>query len=322
MTILSPYTVLSLPLTSYSRLLHSRPTLTHSCPLKIASLTDCSILKKYNIPVKVSLPHVGENLQDQTTGSAAFDANLTALDPTGSAGFVGYFSAPDIFGSNFSALSAEVKSQLAEYAATTVKATGGVISTKVTESLFELHHSLIFDSHLPISEILISPSESSVSISYWGLLPFSRGRIHISSSDASTHAANIDPNYFLLPYDVEQQIGTAKMSRAAGSARGLGPYITSETQPGLATVPAEGTHAQWTDWVKSSYRSNFHYISTAAMMSKELGGVVDTDLKVYGTANVRVVDASVLPLQVCGHLTATLYAVAEKAADAIKAAHA
>jgi len=56
------------------------------------------------------------------------------------------------------------------------------------------------------------------------------------------------------------------------------------------------------------------------MMSKELGGVVDPDLKVYGTANVRVVDASVMPTQISGHLTAVIYAIAEKAADAIKKA--
>lgn len=55
------------------------------------------------------------------------------------------------------------------------------------------------------------------------------------------------------------------------------------------------------------------------MMARDLGGVVDPKLKVYGTSNVRVVDASVLPLQVSGHLTATLYALAEKASDIIKA---
>jgi choline dehydrogenase-like flavoprotein len=66
-------------------------------------------------------------------------------------------------------------------------------------------------------------------------------------------------------------------------------------------------------------RSNFHYISTAAMLPQKLGGVVDSNLTVYGTSNVRVVDASVIPLQVCGHLASTLYAIAEKAADMIKA---
>jgi choline dehydrogenase-like flavoprotein len=54
------------------------------------------------------------------------------------------------------------------------------------------------------------------------------------------------------------------------------------------------------------------------MMSKELGGVVDDRLRVYGTMNVRVVDASVMPFQVSGHLTSTLYAISEKGADIIK----
>ena len=54
-------------------------------------------------------------------------------------------------------------------------------------------------------------------------------------------------------------------------------------------------------------------------MPKEIGGVVDETLKVYGTNNVRVVDASVVPFQVCGHLTSTLYAIAERASDFIKA---
>ena len=48
-------------------------------------------------------------------------------------------------------------------------------------------------------------------------------------------------------------------------------------------------------------------------------GVVDAHLKVYDTSNVRVVDASALPLQISAHLSSTLYGVAEKAADLIKA---
>lgn len=54
------------------------------------------------------------------------------------------------------------------------------------------------------------------------------------------------------------------------------------------------------------------------MMARDLGGVVNSEFKVYGVSNLRVVDASVLPLQVSGHLTATLYAIAERALDIIK----
>lgn len=61
-----------------------------------------------------------------------------------------------------------------------------------------------------------------------------------------------------------------------------------------------------------------HPLGTASMMSRELGGVVDPELRVYGTASVRVVDASVLPTQMGGHMTATLYAVTERSSDIIK----
>jgi choline dehydrogenase-like flavoprotein len=57
---------------------------------------------------------------------------------------------------------------------------------------------------------------------------------------------------------------------------------------------------------------------TCAMMPREDGGVVDASLKVYGTANLRIVDASIFPLLPRGSIEATVYAVAEKAADIIR----
>jgi choline dehydrogenase-like flavoprotein len=53
------------------------------------------------------------------------------------------------------------------------------------------------------------------------------------------------------------------------------------------------------------------------MMSRELGGCVDGRLVVYGTKNVRVVDASAMPTQVSAHLSSTLYAFAEKVGSSL-----
>ena len=87
----------------------------------------------------------------------------------------------------------------------------------------------------------------------------------------------------------------------------------------IQTLPTTADDAAWSNYLKSKYRPNWHPLGTAAMLPQSNGGVVSNTLKVYGTSNVRVIDASVLPFQVCGHLTSTLYAIAERAADLIKA---
>ena len=52
---------------------------------------------------------------------------------------------------------------------------------------------------------------------------------------------------------------------------------------------------------------NRHPIGTAAMMSRDLGGVVDSRNRVYGVNGLRVVDGSILPFQVSSHLMSVLY---------------
>lgn len=61
-----------------------------------------------------------------------------------------------------------------------------------------------------------------------------------------------------------------------------------------------------------------HSSGGCSMMPEELGGCVDAQLKVYGIDKLRIVDASLIPLIPAAHLQATMYAVAEKAADIIK----
>ena len=58
------------------------------------------------------------------------------------------------------------------------------------------------------------------------------------------------------------------------------------------------------------------------MLPLEKSGVVDARLKVHGIERLRVVDASVFPLLPRANLQTLVYAVAERAADWIKAEYA
>lgn len=55
------------------------------------------------------------------------------------------------------------------------------------------------------------------------------------------------------------------------------------------------------------------------MLPQNQGGVVDANLRVYGLANVRVADASVVPIALSTHLMASTYGVAEQAGNIIRA---
>ncbi|KAL4999783.1 hypothetical protein BDV10DRAFT_183931 [Aspergillus recurvatus] len=61
-----------------------------------------------------------------------------------------------------------------------------------------------------------------------------------------------------------------------------------------------------------------HVTGTTAMTPRESGGAVDERLRVYGTKNLRVVDAGIIPLIPQGNIQAIVFALAEKAADLIK----
>ena len=58
-----------------------------------------------------------------------------------------------------------------------------------------------------------------------------------------------------------------------------------ENEPG----PDVKTEEDLTKWAVKVSSSDNHVIGSLAMMPRELGGVVDTRLRLYGAQNVRVV---------------------------------
>lgn len=84
--------------------------------------------------------------------------------------------------------------------------------------------------------------------------------------------------------------------------------VPTELLPGANVTSDEDILA----YAKSSASTMFHPSGTSAMMPRELGGVVDSSLRVYGVKNLRVVDASIIPLIPATHIVSTVYAIAEK----------
>lgn len=147
-----------------------------------------------------------------------------------------------------------------------------------------------------------------------GLIPgtvFSRGSSHISSADPS-QPPTIDPKFFANGLDVEVMARHLQTLEKLSSSGALQPFFKAEGLP-----PAKDLEAAKA-FLRDAALTMHHSCGTAAMLPREQGGVVDQELRVYGTKNLRVVDASVFPLIPHANPMTTVYAVAERAADLIR----
>ncbi|KAM6502869.1 alcohol oxidase [Amanita muscaria] len=171
-----------------------------------------------------------------------------------------------------------------------------------------------FPGCLPAPGAVPKPGKHYYSFFVCLLHPFSRGSVHVGSADPL--AAPVIENTALdNEVDMNMMVDAVKFIRKVAETSELGAIGRSELLPGTEVQ----TDDQIREWIKNSVQTMFHPIGTASMLPREDGGVVDPTLKVYGTDNLRVVDASVIPIHISAHTQATVYAIAEKAADIIKA---
>ncbi len=85
-----------------------------------------------------------------------------------------------------------------------------------------------------------------------------------------------------------------------------------ELQSAQFVPPINADEAALNQIIDNGLRTVFHPSGTLAMLPLEQGGVVDSHLRVWGTQNLRVVDASIFPMIPAAHLQAVVYGVAEK----------
>jgi choline dehydrogenase len=143
-----------------------------------------------------------------------------------------------------------------------------------------------------------------------GLLrPKSRGRIKMTSADP-TAPLLIDPKYLSVEADVTSLCAAVEHSRDIGSAAGLSEWRKRE----IARIP-KGKR-EMNEFVERNVGSYWHPVGTCAM-GKHEETVVDSTLRVHGTANLRVADASIMPIIPSGDTNAPTIAIAERAAQMI-----
>jgi len=286
--------------------------------LQHSGIGPASVLSAASVESRVDLP-IGMNLVDQVTTTT----NWQFSGGRGGAQPVLFPQFEDLFdGADEDRMRGILANDLGGYAQSAVD-NGAATNATALQIVLELQRDWILNQGAGIAESFDYSFGSTLGYDSWYLLPFGRGSVKITGSDAyapPSEGISVDPRYFSNDFDRLAQGAISRYTRRVSTSSPLSGSVTGESEPnsGLA---ANADLSAWADWTEGNYRSNWHPIGTAAMMSQEMGGCVDSEYAVYGVDNLRVVDGSVLPFQVSAHLSSVLYGLAERAAEVILAAN-
>ncbi|TFK35075.1 GMC oxidoreductase-domain-containing protein, partial [Crucibulum laeve] len=148
-------------------------------------------------------------------------------------------------------------------------------------------------------------------------------RIHLPTDIRTSLPKILSPHHrpifpaSILPMIEGIMIEATKFSRRLIETKAFSDAGDKGVAPGADVITEEDI----AEYVKNCLSTSF--IPSERLqcyrVPKEDGGVVDERLRVYELINLEVVDASIIPIQLVAHSQATVYAIAEKAADLIKA---
>ncbi|MCJ1382288.1 hypothetical protein MMC17_005401 [Xylographa soralifera] len=323
--------------------------------LELSGIGGHELLKKHGIDTVIDSPHVGENLQDHLMTGISFEVidGIQTADPlmrrepqalqaaqemyqtkktgpfcVGGIGSYAYLPVLELVDpdgkqrqSDILAMFPASSTAHGEAATAHEEAVRQVIESGDDGSgalfLFQAqevtHENEATDTHGPVYQ-----PGNFASIGCIQTHPLSKGRSHISSNEPGAKP-DIDPCYFSHPLDLEL------MSRHL-----LTCLKIRDSEPISSYFKPDGKRNHDKAYIKNledakqylvdTAKTTYHCCGTCSMRPMDRGGVVDSELRVWGTRNLRVVDASIFPLISRGNTMSTVYAVAEKAADLIKTA--
>jgi choline dehydrogenase len=141
--------------------------------------------------------------------------------------------------------------------------------------------------------------------------PASRGRLWLQSADPLA-PPRIDPGYFSDPEDLRYAKEGLRALLDIGAQQPFASNVQALNLPDR--VPDD---AALTEHIRRWSQTEYHAVGTCAMGVDE-SSVVDPSLRVRGMADLRVIDASVMPSIISGNTNAAAIMIAEKGADLIK----
>ncbi|KAJ6489660.1 alcohol oxidase [Mycena vitilis] len=302
--------------------------------LELSGVGDPAVLSQFGIKNIVDLPGVGANLQEHVWAGVQWEVkpNVTTFDilrnnATFAAQALAEYRAngSGIYSSTDSALcffwqgNVTGKARVTELLQLFDEAAAAAPPDSLRAMQYPIQRSWFAEGTLDSQEIIqlsygafnLEAGKSYVYVLGGTIHPMARGSVHITSADPLVQP-NIDPNFLGTDYDLQLTLDTVKFIQSVGKVAPYSDLIVAQTDPS----PSAQTDAELIDFIRNTSAAGGHFIGTNAMAPRQSQGVVDGFLKVYGLANVRVIDASIFPLPI-GHTQATVYGIAEKITDSI-----
>ena len=266
--------------------------------LQLSGVGPGALLQQHDIPVVRDLPGVGANLQDHLQIRLTYKASKPV-------------TTNDLLRSPIGKMRMGLQFLLRQAGPIAVGINQAYIFTRADKAAarpdIQFHFGTI-SSAVPGGPV---HDFSGFTSSVCQLRPLSRGTVEIASADPRV-PAKMRPNYLDDAYDRHVMVEGVKVARKIAAAPALATFIDSEIAPG----PAVATDAELLDYIRKSATTIFHPSGTCKMGPDEMA-VLDARLRVRGVANLRVVDASVMPSLVSGNTNGPVIMIAEKASDMI-----
>ena len=268
--------------------------------LQLSGIGHSDDLRSVGIKVQHELPGVGYNLMDHPDVVLTFKSkNKTTLGPSPKGLFDIANGLWKFYRGNYQSV---VSSNGAE--------AGGFIKSEPNKEKpdIQLHFVVgILQDHLR------KPSPfHGVSCHVCALRPKSRGWVKLASANPFD-APLINPNFLAEQEDVDTLFNGIRETQKILESPALADFCSTETHSLLKLSDAELKAA-----IRNRTDTVYHPLGSCKMGNDECS-VVNSELKVHGIEGLRVVDASVMPTIIGGNTNAPTMAIAEKAADLIKA---